>query len=297
MLGKKHIAQMGPAGMSQYLTTVQGMPKTVEKEITTMIRDLMWGTDNRSPIALHHLYAPLEEGGIGLVDIESRNEAIEIMWLKRYLTLDHSRPAWAFATDALIGRSVVARAGAIHSKQQVNIFLQSWDTNTSYNSTLPTYIKRMLTIGKKYNVSCGAIKLDDRLKEKLPIWYHLSANPRLRRLDNTPQGTCLWDNHDVVTVLDLLKYINKPLRPRSGPSAQHKNHGRCACWACKEDRQNGCINPRKCRRSVTEMLDRLTPQWNPRPSALADDLSLTHRRKEKNILAKKTEEQSRSIRR
>ncbi|EPS97274.1 hypothetical protein FOMPIDRAFT_24073, partial [Fomitopsis schrenkii] len=43
MTGKRHIAQMGPAGISQYLSLVQGMPESVEKEIQTIIKELIWG--------------------------------------------------------------------------------------------------------------------------------------------------------------------------------------------------------------------------------------------------------------
>ncbi|EPS92593.1 hypothetical protein FOMPIDRAFT_21993, partial [Fomitopsis schrenkii] len=47
MGGKRSIIQMGPGGISQYLTTVQGMPPEIEKELTKLIKDFTWG--NRSP--------------------------------------------------------------------------------------------------------------------------------------------------------------------------------------------------------------------------------------------------------
>ncbi|EPT04798.1 hypothetical protein FOMPIDRAFT_18202, partial [Fomitopsis schrenkii] len=42
LTGKKHIVQMGPGGISQYLTRVQGMPPGIEKEIKNIIRDFVW---------------------------------------------------------------------------------------------------------------------------------------------------------------------------------------------------------------------------------------------------------------
>ncbi|EPS97912.1 hypothetical protein FOMPIDRAFT_18560, partial [Fomitopsis schrenkii] len=47
MGGKRSIVQMGPGGISQYLTMVQGMPTQVEKELMRMIKDFMW--DGKSP--------------------------------------------------------------------------------------------------------------------------------------------------------------------------------------------------------------------------------------------------------
>ncbi|EPS93462.1 hypothetical protein FOMPIDRAFT_26257, partial [Fomitopsis schrenkii] len=43
MGGKRSIVQMGPGGISQYLTSVQGMPAQIEKELTKLIRSFMWG--------------------------------------------------------------------------------------------------------------------------------------------------------------------------------------------------------------------------------------------------------------
>ncbi|EPS93988.1 hypothetical protein FOMPIDRAFT_27799, partial [Fomitopsis schrenkii] len=47
MSGKRSIVQMGPGGISQYLTCVQGMPPPIEKELTRMIQRFMW--ENKSP--------------------------------------------------------------------------------------------------------------------------------------------------------------------------------------------------------------------------------------------------------
>ncbi|EPS92747.1 hypothetical protein FOMPIDRAFT_23054, partial [Fomitopsis schrenkii] len=56
LTGKKHIVQMGPGGMSQYLTKVQGMPLSVEKELVNMIRTLIWGHTSTPPVSMDTLY-------------------------------------------------------------------------------------------------------------------------------------------------------------------------------------------------------------------------------------------------
>ncbi|EPS94213.1 hypothetical protein FOMPIDRAFT_23382, partial [Fomitopsis schrenkii] len=47
MGGKRSIVQMGPGGISQYLTCVQGMPRQIEDEIAKTIQQFMW--DGKSP--------------------------------------------------------------------------------------------------------------------------------------------------------------------------------------------------------------------------------------------------------
>ncbi len=84
----------------------------------------MWGDDSSPRIALDFLCLPLNKGGLNLLDIEARNEAIEIMWLKSYLDLSPARPMWATITDLIINKA--APPGISHLAR-VNAFLQSWN--------------------------------------------------------------------------------------------------------------------------------------------------------------------------
>jgi len=77
-------------GMTQYLAMVQGMPKDVEERIQKRIRKFIWSEKTMSPVNVETLYAPRSLGGREVLDIKSRNEAIQIMWLKSYLQLDKS---------------------------------------------------------------------------------------------------------------------------------------------------------------------------------------------------------------
>lgn len=62
MEGRKLIIQMVVAGMSQYLTQVQGMPKQVEKALTKRVNRFMWA--GKSPLINEHtLCKKVEEGG------------------------------------------------------------------------------------------------------------------------------------------------------------------------------------------------------------------------------------------
>lgn len=71
MEGRKLIAQMVVAGMSQYLTQVQGMPKYVEKALTKRVNNFMWA-GKRPQVNEQTLFKRIEEGGRAVVDIKSR---------------------------------------------------------------------------------------------------------------------------------------------------------------------------------------------------------------------------------
>ncbi|EPS96544.1 hypothetical protein FOMPIDRAFT_1130197, partial [Fomitopsis schrenkii] len=231
------------------------------------------------------LCLPVAEGGLGLLDLQARNEAIELTWVKRYLDLSPARPMWAWAVDVLLSKHATSDAGAISRKAQVNSFLQSWSPAVGARSTLPQYLKSMLRTAKKHDVSFAAIKLSKRTKMKLPIWYHLGSVRKLRAMNNSPAGKCLRDHHDVKYVADLL-----PLRDRGctlpsvgqGPSRLCPS---CPCADCSRDRARSCRNPQRCCLYAASLLDQIRPKWHPDVEAAVDGLSLTSRRKAKNAEA------------
>ena len=288
LTGKKNIIQMGPGGISQYLTTVQGMPKSVERTINMRMRAFLWNGARTSPVSMDTLCLPVEEGGLGLLDIEARNEALDLMWMKRYLDLSPRRPVWAWAMDVLISKSASSEAGAITRAAQINTFLQDWKPSLGPRTGLPPYLKRNLLTAKKHNVSFAAIKLSRRAKESLPIWYHMGALKKLRRMNNTVRGKCLRSSHKVRVVADLL-----PLRARHATDGEESPSisqtvpiPPCHCNHCEEDRRGGCRDPRKCCEFAAELLEQVKPKWHPDHQPPGDELTLTTRRKTKNITAK-----------
>ncbi|KZT25979.1 hypothetical protein NEOLEDRAFT_1064241, partial [Neolentinus lepideus HHB14362 ss-1] len=100
------------------------MPRHIEDALEKMTRHFIWEDATNPPIALDHLYKPKHLGGIDLLDIRARNEAIELTWLRDYLSIGAHRLTWAFVTDLLINR--LAPSG-IASPALLNTFLQTWD--------------------------------------------------------------------------------------------------------------------------------------------------------------------------
>ena len=88
---KRLIIQAVIGGRTQFLAKVQGMPASIEKAITKIISNFIWGENDKPKIAAPSLQKAMEEGGLKMLDIKARNEAIELMWLKAYLNFSPSR--------------------------------------------------------------------------------------------------------------------------------------------------------------------------------------------------------------
>ncbi|KAI0054455.1 hypothetical protein BV25DRAFT_1784342, partial [Artomyces pyxidatus] len=76
--GRPLIIQMIVGGMTQYLAKVQGTPPAIEKKLMKIIRDFMWGPIHTPPINSKTLSLPREQGGLKVLDIQARNEAIQL---------------------------------------------------------------------------------------------------------------------------------------------------------------------------------------------------------------------------
>ena len=277
LIGKRHIIQMGPGGISQYLTKVQGMPRSVEKSIAKMIRTFLWDSPKTPPVSQAITSQPVERGGLDILDIQVRNEAIELMWLSAYLRLDEERPLWAYAADVLISLAVSRSAGAIRRNAQINTFLQTWSPTLGPRSKLPVYMQRMFTVAKKHRVSFAAVKLSAPLKKELPIWYHLGALPELRKLNNTPVSDCLRNVHGVMKVHDLVLMSNThPDNPPATP-------GPCECAVCTAARREGCRDPTRCRTAARRLLCLIKPKWDPTESPSPDGLTMSAGARERNL--------------
>jgi ribonuclease HI len=279
--GKRLIAQMVIGGMTQFLAKAQGMPKNIETALTRMMRNFIWNNKKTSPINLEQLQKPRTEGGINLIDLKARNEAIEITWLRSYLDLSKKRPAWAFLADIIINN---LKPTGISNTTDLNTFLQSWSPptkGTRANNT-PKEIINMLKIAKKYNVSFAPIKLSKQLKKQLPAWYHLGAPPKTyhKQKDN-----CLQNNHKAQKIKHLIKISKRISLTNNETTDNNKKHyprKNCACKYCKKDRNKGCENPHKCAITAKEILNKIAPKFNTKSKPKKDNLSLTHSRKEKN---------------
>ena len=131
--GRKITTQMIIGGHTQFLTQAQGMPNDIEDILSKILKDFMWDDDSSPCIANKTLTKPITMGGLDLLDLEARNDAINIMWLKAYLNFSPTRPEWALITDLIVEKSVPK---CMVKKAIINPFLQRWSAPTMLCSRL-----------------------------------------------------------------------------------------------------------------------------------------------------------------
>ena len=102
------------AGSStQYLAQVNGMPKAVLKHILNSQREFM-NNGKSSMVSRDHLMAPREKGGLGMLDLEARNEALQLVKAGQLAETDpDKRSLWASLAqhhlkDRIVKHPVVA---------------------------------------------------------------------------------------------------------------------------------------------------------------------------------------------
>ena len=256
--GRRLIIGMVIGGYTQYLTRVQGMPKEVEDLFTRRIHNFMSEGKTTPMISLSMLHGNPEDGGKKVLDIVAWNQAIDLMKVKSYLTLDQERPKWAFAADVLISNNVTITSQVHDDLSKTNLFLQSWTANTTKTAaTLLESLRRMVKIANKFCVAFNPLALDAALKRKLPVWHHLALqNERIR--NNGSREVCLQNNHEITTVGELEHFAHRD------HLEDHRPADSCKCEACSIEHAGGCTKPHGCQRAALRLLDKLPPKWNPR---------------------------------
>ena len=191
---------MQVAGVTQYLTKVQGMPKDVEVELNKQIRKFMWNYENFDTVNKAQMYATHKNRGKKLLDIEARNKAIHLTWLKTYLNLGPDRATWTFFADTIISTDI-PKSHTIDNDPESRIMpiLQTW-TPKSRGSTLPDDLKQMLKLARDYNVSVTAKNPSKEARKNLPIWYHVHSDQSARKLYKSRMAKCLRKKHNIKLV-------------------------------------------------------------------------------------------------
>ena len=232
--GRRLVINMEIAARTQYLTRVQGMPKEVEQTLTKTIRNFMWD-DQKPMISLDTIEKPHLKGGKKVLDLLSRNEAIELMKTKAYLNLGPNRPRWAYVADSLINKNIPKSQRVSDERSKENMFLQNWSTTVRQGKTsLPQSLRRMLGVAKKYNVGIKPLLPNGALKNNMPIWHHIGSDPHKRPQNNSALARCLRNKHKILTTGELYNFAMEILPPC------HNGHKNCACQPCKRIANLGC---------------------------------------------------------
>jgi ribonuclease HI len=279
--GRKTIIQAVVGGHTQFLTKAQGMPRKIQEALTKIIRDFIWEDDSSPRISIDILYRPIEEGGLNLLDVKSRNDAIEIVWLKSYLDLSPSRPKWARVTDLLL---IPAAPVGVARNALTNPFLQTWNPRHTTLKNKDTI--RMLDAAKRHNANLAAIRMSPHLRNQLPAWYHLYAE---KKPLTSRTAKCLRTNHAVTTVADLVSTSARLRTPNQ--LLPHTPSPQCLCSECTRDRSNKCRNPHACAEDALSRIHLIVSKLNPiEHGDTHDSLSLTPSRKARNQTARENNE-------
>ena len=139
-----------------FLATVNGMPKSVEKEMLKMYHTFLWNGKAKGLMKWKQVINKRSQGGLGIPDISIRMEAIEIMWIKMWLNPKATRPRWAFIMDMILNESITKKP-IVDRESRINWLGQ---------------FKRMLKVVRKYNISAAAPKYDGDAKKSLQLWHN-----------------------------------------------------------------------------------------------------------------------------
>lgn len=270
MEGRRHIAQMVIAGMSQYLAQVQGMSPQTEKLLAKRAVKFMWAGKS-SLVNETTMYEPFDKGGRALVDIRTRNKAINIMWLKSYLKFGNDRPLWALVADALMADNTPKSEENVDDRIKVSPFLQSWKTKVSSRGDTSPDITSLFRIATEFNVRPEGLAFSRDILRQMPIWYHIAADPKIRRMNQGKMAECLRSKHKVLLVGDAEKLGEKIT------CATHRDSDECECEDCIElEISVGCMHPSSCVTRARDMLGTLPAKWDPRATQPDDRLEATH---------------------
>lgn len=262
MQGRKHIIQMVVGGMTQYLTQVQRMPKNIEKRLTKRIRKYMWGDEDKSSLVNEAtMQAPIEMGGRGVLDLESRNQAIDVMWLKSYLDLGPDHAMWAYVADGIYGTKSPEGAkkedGKPDPKATINPFIQS--CKMSDKRKLKPELKSLLETAKTLQVRPEGLAFSRTILRQMLIWNHKEADPSIHWLNHSKASRCLRKKHKVFTVGEAERMA------RALTVNGHRPSATCSCPECKYlSEHEQCGNPHGCCQRARELLDKLPYKWDPR---------------------------------
>ncbi|KAE9396833.1 hypothetical protein BT96DRAFT_824151 [Gymnopus androsaceus JB14] len=185
------------------------------------------------------------------------------MWLKSYFNLSNDRALWGKIADAIFAgpKATPGEQGNIDPRVKRSYFEQSWETKIT---ALPESLKKLLQMARSVNMRLESWNPSKEIKRSRQIWFHGDASPRLRLLNNSRAAHCLKERHGLLTVgqaEDLANHLEKH---------EHFPWDECECEHCVKAEELGCKHPHTCFSKAKELLDMLTPKWDPRKSDLEE---------------------------
>ncbi|KAJ7216114.1 pectate lyase superfamily protein-domain-containing protein [Mycena rebaudengoi] len=225
--------------------------------------------DSKSPmIARDTLMMPRELGGIGVLDLEARNEALLLVKAAALAEAEpEKRSLWASLALHRLSQHTV-KSPVVAKEAKTNLMIQNIKVN---QRNPPALHKTMVKCLNKYGISFETVQPSGEILRKLPLWHHPGENSQKRQENNGKMANCLRKNHDVLTVSDgmnLAQRLEDPL---------HYKRASCECDACEEDKETrGCENPQASRQQsctsppANYYFTSLVGDFKKKPTLIAD---------------------------
>ncbi|KAJ7592092.1 hypothetical protein C8J56DRAFT_781069, partial [Mycena floridula] len=191
----KYLGQLYLGAKTQYKTQCGGMPSFVLKEMKKMNQDLMW-SGKGSQISRPQMTAAKSLGGKGMLDIESRNEAIALNLGKRYLNLGPDRPKWTILADSIIAKHCLKNP-EVDDAVKFNTFLQNWNTNVR---DIPILLQTMVKAIEDYGFRFKDIRPTMHIMNEMWLWHHPAETRQMTQKNAKTIARCLRSNHAVLKV-------------------------------------------------------------------------------------------------
>lgn len=216
------------------------------------------------------MYRSKYDGGLGIIDLETRIKAIHVMRLKQWLTGART-PRWANFAAALIAKDLTKEASKTSDPDlRWNPFTQLWRPPAGFDLTkhwLPE-LQAMMETARTLHIALDVFLPAQSLRRSLPVWVHIGLIPqRLRTCLNLRKAMkyeniqCLVTDHGIKTVGDL----ENAARSRNLPpdQTQHEPIESCNCDPCGTEREY-CDDVIDCHENVQTIWQALvSSRWDP----------------------------------
>jgi hypothetical protein len=184
---RKNVDQIVAGSRTQYLTQVNGMPPAVLKHVLKSQKEFM-NNGKSSMISREQLMAPKEMGGLGMLDLEARNEAIQLVKAGSLAETDPQKRAfWASLARHHLGKRVVKQP-VVADDAKTEILVQKYKVS---RRAYPNQHKDMLKCLENRGLTFKANLPSEELQRKMPLWHHPEEGEVRLQGNNGPKAKCL----------------------------------------------------------------------------------------------------------
>jgi hypothetical protein len=144
------------------------MPPAALKHVLNAQREFM-NSGKSSMVSREQLMAPREEGGLGMLDLKARNEAIQLVKTSDLVETDpKKRSHWASLARHNLKQRVIKHP-VVAENARSEVLVQDYKIN---QRTHPAQHKDMMKSLTDYGFGFQATTPSVELQRRMPLWHH-----------------------------------------------------------------------------------------------------------------------------